>query len=93
LDEIPKSSSRKTNFENLFQTGFLISKPVLNYTQTFWKCFKNALNCNKKNRDGKRRILSIIANDFIYEELENNLQVRKIKFTLYYQLIYLRNKL
>ncbi|RHZ54903.1 hypothetical protein Glove_421g102 [Diversispora epigaea] len=68
-------AQEKLIFKNLFRTGFLISKPVLNYTQTFWKCFKNALNCNKKNRDGKRRILSIIANDFTYEELENNLQV------------------
>jgi hypothetical protein len=56
--------------------GFLSSNPS-NSTETFWSCFRQALNDNKKTRDGKRRILSIIANDFIYEELEHNLGVRK----------------
>ncbi|RHZ85502.1 hypothetical protein Glove_65g112 [Diversispora epigaea] len=55
--------------------GFLISSPTPNYTNTFWSCFRKALDDNKKNRDGKRRILSIIANDFTYKELENNLDI------------------
>ncbi|CAG8434252.1 3254_t:CDS:2 [Diversispora eburnea] len=55
--------------------GFLISNPTSNYTKTFWSCFRKALDDNQKNRDGKCRILSIIANDFTYKELENNLDV------------------
>ncbi|RHZ49143.1 hypothetical protein Glove_529g24 [Diversispora epigaea] len=65
----------KLLLENFFQMGFLISSPTPNYTNTFWSCFRKALDDNKKNRDGKRRILSIIANDFTYKELENNLDI------------------
>jgi hypothetical protein len=57
--------------------GFFVSNPISNSTQTFWSCFRQALNDNKKTRDGKRQILSIIANDFTYEDLEHNLNVRK----------------
>ena len=64
-------------FTVLYQMGFLISNPTTNFTETFWSCFQQALNDNKKTRDGKRQILSIIANDFTYEELEHNLGVRK----------------
>jgi hypothetical protein len=56
--------------------GFLTSNPS-NFTETFWSCFRQALKDNKKTKDGKRRILSIIANDFAYKELEHNLEVRK----------------
>ncbi len=67
-------------FENLFQMGFLVSNSIhlSNSTQTFWSYFWHALNNNKKTRDEKRRILLIIANDFTYEELEDNLAVRRI---------------
>uniref|UniRef100_U9T999 Uncharacterized protein n=1 Tax=Rhizophagus irregularis (strain DAOM 181602 / DAOM 197198 / MUCL 43194) TaxID=747089 RepID=U9T999_RHIID len=60
------------------QMGFLvkdISMPLKNSTQTFWRCFNLALENNKKNYDGKRRVLSIIAEDFTYEELQKNLGV------------------
>ena len=56
--------------------GFLSSN-TSNSTETFWSCFRQALKDNKKTRDGKCRILSIIANDFTYKELKNNLEVRK----------------
>lgn len=46
-----------------------------NATHTFWNSFSRALNNNKKTLDGKRRILSIIADDFTYNELEENLGV------------------
>ena len=46
-----------------------------NATLTFWSCFDEALSNNKKTYDGKRRILSIIAVDFSYEELQTNLGV------------------
>ena len=51
-------------------------KPIdKNSTETFWKCFTQALKDNKKNQDGKRRILSIIADDFTYKELQEKLNV------------------
>uniref|UniRef100_U9UH23 Uncharacterized protein n=1 Tax=Rhizophagus irregularis (strain DAOM 181602 / DAOM 197198 / MUCL 43194) TaxID=747089 RepID=U9UH23_RHIID len=64
----------KQIFTTLYKMGFLSSNPS-NSTETFWSCFRQALDDNKKTRDGKRRILSIIANDFTYEELEYNLGV------------------
>jgi hypothetical protein len=59
----------------LYQMGFFISSPS-NPTEAFWSCFQQALKDNKKIRDGKCQILSIIANDFTYKELEHNLRVR-----------------
>lgn len=41
----------------------------------FWNCFQKSLAINKKGNDGKQRILSIIANDFKYEDLQNQLSV------------------
>lgn len=66
----------------LYKMGFLVPIPkhIPNNTQTFWTCFQRALSNNKKTSDGKRRILSIIANDFTYSELESNLNVRKFNF-------------
>ncbi|CAB4492176.1 unnamed protein product [Rhizophagus irregularis] len=64
----------KQIFTTLYKMGFLSSNPS-NSTETFWSCFRQALDDNKKTRDGKWRILSIIANDFTYEELEYNLGV------------------
>lgn len=59
--------------------GFLVNVPthINNTSSTFWSCFKRALKDNIKNQDGKRRILSAIANDFTYEELRTNLNVNK----------------
>ena len=47
-----------------------------NDTKTFWNSFCNALEVNNRNLDGRRRILSIIADDFKYEDLKKNLNVR-----------------
>jgi len=55
-----------------------ISTPIKNSTSTFWQCFNRALENNKKNQDGKRRVLSIIANDFTYKELQENLGVSNL---------------
>ena len=57
--------------------GFLVSIPIYmpNSTKIFWGCFNRAVNENKKNQDGKRRILSIIADQFTYSQLEKNLKV------------------
>jgi len=44
-------------------------------SNTFWNCFQKSLMINKKEADGKQRILSIIANDFKYEDLRKQLSV------------------
>ena len=54
-----------------------------NATHKFWMCFERALANNKKTPDGKRRILSIISNEFTYEELKQNLNV------IFYSLLYM----
>ncbi|PKB96579.1 hypothetical protein RhiirA5_470704 [Rhizophagus irregularis] len=61
----------------LYEFGFLMSQPVNFYdvSNTFWNCFQESLTTNKKGDDGKQRILSIIANDFKYEELQKQLSV------------------
>jgi hypothetical protein len=61
---------------SLYKLGFFTSSPLHqhNSTRTFWNCFARALHDNKKNVDGKRRILSIISDQFSYVELENNLK-------------------
>jgi len=46
-----------------------------NATHTFWMCFKRAFANNKKTLNGKHCILSIISNEFTYEELKQNLNV------------------
>ncbi|GBC53669.2 hypothetical protein GLOIN_2v1483553 [Rhizophagus irregularis DAOM 181602=DAOM 197198] len=69
-----KSSCPKQDYAlltQLYQMGILVE----NSTQTFWQCFNHTLKDNKKNFDGKRRILSIIADDFTYDELQENLGV------------------
>ncbi|CAJ0829049.1 10838_t:CDS:2, partial [Entrophospora sp. SA101] len=40
-----------------------------------------ALKGNKKNQDGKQHTLSIITNDFTYQELKTNLNVRELTFS------------
>jgi hypothetical protein len=68
-----------------------IPKPIKNSTPTFWQCFNHALEDNKKNCDGKHRVLSIIADDFTYKELQENLGVSNcnalVKIKIIYQII------
>ncbi|CAB4382380.1 unnamed protein product [Rhizophagus irregularis] len=63
--------------QQLSKIGFLTSAPIYmsNKTKTFWSSFRHALDDNKQNCDGKRRVLSIIADEFSYSELETNLNV------------------
>ena len=74
----------------LYQQGFLNTHSMYVQTpaKTFWKCFKNSLEENQKGDDGKRRILSIIAQDFTYQELQEKLGV----FILYFYTFDLYNK-
>lgn len=73
----PNGEADKVAFAALYRGGFLTSTPksISNATHTFWMCFQHALANNKKTSDGKRRILSIISNEFTYEELKRNLNV------------------
>ncbi|CAG8593730.1 22514_t:CDS:2, partial [Racocetra persica] len=41
----------------------------------FWNSFQNALIVNKHGQNEKTRILSIIADQFIYKQLRKKLQV------------------
>ena len=80
----PKSDE-ETIF-NLYLNGFLNTKlnstirnkEFENYKSTasvFWYSFCESLDANPNGLNGKNRILSIIAENFTYEELMENLQV------------------
>ncbi|CAG8857570.1 10881_t:CDS:1, partial [Gigaspora margarita] len=66
----------KNGLLQLYKAGFLVSIPVHmpTKTKTFWNCMNRALKDNNKSHDGKRRILSIIADQFTYAEIESNLK-------------------
>ena len=51
---------------------------MFNSSNQFWKCFQKSLEENKTGDDGKIQTLSIIANNFEYEELQKNLKVNII---------------
>jgi len=67
----------KSALKQLHELGFLLSQPINFYdaSNTFWDCFQKSITINKKGDDRKQRILSIIANDFKYEELQKQLSV------------------
>ncbi|CAG8580627.1 2390_t:CDS:2, partial [Cetraspora pellucida] len=71
------SKNDKKILQCLFSMGFLtiILAHIPNTSCKFWSCFKCSLD-DKKTCNGKRRVLSIIANDFTYEEMQENLKVR-----------------
>ncbi len=70
----------QNTLKNLYRNGFLNAIPanVFNSSNQFWKCFQKSLKENKTGNDGKIRTLSIIANNFEYEELQKNLKVNNI---------------
>jgi len=43
--------------------------------KTFWSCFEDSINNNIRGNEGQRRILSIIAEDFTYVKLKEQLNV------------------
>ena len=61
----------------LYQNGFLrtIPKQIFNATEVFWEIFEHSLSLNKRDANRKQRILSIIADKFLYKELQNKLHV------------------
>jgi hypothetical protein len=60
----------------LYKSGFLQSSPHHeDFTHIFWQAFHDALKNTKKGPDGQKRILSIIATQFTYQELNTKLGV------------------
>ena len=55
--------------KQLYELGFY------NSSEKFWNCFQKSLIINKKGVDGKQWILSIIADDFKYDDLQKQLSV------------------
>jgi malate synthase len=47
----------------------------------FWDSFDVSIKMNNRGLDGKQKILSIIADNFLYRELQDNLKV--IFITIY----------
>ena len=72
------SDKDRAALQNLYDLGFLHPIPnECNQSETLWNCIQESLNINKKGQDGKRRILSIVADQFSYDEIKNNLNVSK----------------
>jgi hypothetical protein len=80
----PKSDSE--TILNLFSNGFLNTKlnstirnkefeHYKDTTNVFWYSLRESLDANPNGSNGKIQILSIVAENFAYEELMENLQV------------------
>ena len=77
---VDPQADRQT-LQNLYQWELLqIQDQNSPYNATtscqFWDSFRNALDINKRGAGGKIRILSIIALDFDYQELQCELGIR-----------------
>ncbi|RHZ80989.1 hypothetical protein Glove_130g137 [Diversispora epigaea] len=51
------------------------TKTKFDDTDIFWNCFRDSYNINFRGREGKIRIVSIIAEKFTYQEIINKLKV------------------
>ncbi|CAB4401611.1 unnamed protein product [Rhizophagus irregularis] len=74
-----------TTLQILYESGFLQQNPhyLENQSLTFWQAFCDALENTNRGPNGQRRILSIIATKFTYQELKSKLGVSiYYKFTL-----------
>ncbi|POG72949.1 hypothetical protein GLOIN_2v1840190, partial [Rhizophagus irregularis DAOM 181602=DAOM 197198] len=71
-DNVQKDS---TTLQILYESGFLQQNPYYqeNQSLTFWQAFRNALENTNRGPNGQRRILSIIATKFTYQELRSKL--------------------
>jgi hypothetical protein len=72
--------------QSLFSNGFLnitLNSTIKNNefenykdtTNVFWYSLRESLDANPNSSNGKIRILSIVAENFAYDELMENLQV------------------
>ena len=78
-----KSSNPESDYKNLqflYESGFLKPNPkqYCSDGDIFWDSFQQSLQANEKGYNGKRRILSIIAEKFSYRILMNKLNVSVI---------------
>jgi len=64
----------KETLENLYKMG-LLNHNHDNLENKFWTCFSTSLNANPKGIDGKQRVLSIIVEEYSYNELYDKLKV------------------
>jgi hypothetical protein len=72
----------KENLIYLYQAGLLHTNSTKHKleelsltTKTFWSCFKEAIDSNPRGDNGRIRVLSIIADNFKYEEIQKELNV------------------
>jgi hypothetical protein len=73
---------------NLFKIGVLndskiFPKKTLN-EEKFWNSFRKSIDENIRGMEGKQKILSIIADQFTYEELKSELKVIEL-FSNYFK--------
>ncbi|RIA84663.1 hypothetical protein C1645_831919, partial [Glomus cerebriforme] len=77
-------SADKETLLNLYNAGLIYLKNnssiIIDRSIKFWESFKCALDNNKHGIDGKIRILSIIAENFRYDELREKLQFSSFPF-------------
>ena len=61
----------------LYKSGFFQPNPhfLENQSHIFWQAFHDALENTSRGPNGQRRILSIIATKFTYQELGSKLKV------------------
>lgn len=73
---------------NLFQIGVLSDSLTIKTSASsdgkkFWDSFRKSIDANIRGVNNKQRILSIIAGNFKYEELESELKVYSISLSNY----------
>ncbi|UZO02042.1 uncharacterized protein OCT59_020540 [Rhizophagus irregularis] len=69
---VPDPEKDRKTIAKLYEEGLL---NVNSQADTLWNCFRNSYNANSKGIDGKMRILSIIAENFTYKEIIEQLEV------------------
>src|SRR5579864_3382069 len=74
----PDPTADKETLLNLYNAGLIRlennSPIIIDKSEDFWESFKRALDNNKRGIDGRIRILSIIAEKFRYDDLQEKLQ-------------------
>jgi len=58
--------------------GGFLNITIPSPADVFWNCFRDSYNANPNGIDGKIRILSIIGESFIYKDMIDKLEVKKI---------------
>lgn len=58
--------------------GGFLNITIPSPADVFWNCFRDSYNVNPNGTDGKIRILSIIGESFIYKDMIDELEVKKL---------------